>query len=39
VAAGPPEEVAMHPESYTGRFLRPLVEETLPSFLQRKKTG
>ena len=25
VAAGPPEEVAQHPESHTGRFLRPLL--------------
>jgi len=25
VAAGPPEEVAQHPDSHTGRFLRPLL--------------
>jgi hypothetical protein len=25
VAAGPPEEVAIHPESHTGRFLIPLL--------------
>ena len=28
VAAGSPEELAQHPESHTGRFLRPLLEET-----------
>jgi excinuclease ABC subunit A len=29
VATGTPEEVALHPESHTGRFLKPLLEKDL----------
>jgi len=39
VAAGAPEEVARHPESYTGRFLRPLLEEKFQPVPRREKTG
>ncbi len=39
VAAGPPEEVALHPESHTGQFLRPLLEESLQPLPGRKKTA
>jgi excinuclease ABC subunit A len=39
VAAGPPEEVAVHPESHTGQFLRPLLEEKFEPLPRRKKTG
>jgi excinuclease UvrABC ATPase subunit len=31
VAAGPPEEVAQHPDSHTGQFLRPLLHYLLTS--------
>jgi excinuclease ABC subunit A len=30
VAVGTPEEVAQVPDSYTGRFLRPLLEQRSP---------
>jgi excinuclease ABC subunit A len=39
VAAGPPEEVAINPESHTGQFLRPLLEEKFLSFPRREETG
>jgi excinuclease ABC subunit A len=39
VAAGSPEEVTRHPESYTGQFLRPLVEGPIQVSPRREKTG
>jgi excinuclease ABC subunit A len=39
VAAGTPEEVAAQPESFTGQFLRPLLEESVSSALRREKAG
>ena len=39
VAAGSPEEVAQHPASHTGKFLRPLLEENQVTRPRREKTG
>jgi len=37
VAAGTPEDIAAAPESYTGRFLAPLLEAPLPATVRRAK--
>jgi len=36
LAAGTPEEIARHPESHTGRFLRPVLEKHATN---RRKAG
>jgi excinuclease UvrABC ATPase subunit len=36
VAAGSPEELARHPESHTGRFLRNLLPETSEGLVSSK---
>jgi excinuclease ABC subunit A len=37
IAAGPPEQIAAHPASHTGRFLKPLLERAAPQ--RRRKSG
>jgi excinuclease ABC subunit A len=39
VAEGTPEEVAAHPDSYTGQFLRPLLEATPAKQPPRKRAS
>ena len=39
VAEGTPEQIAAHPESYTGEFLRHLVEPEVASVRRRKKVA
>jgi excinuclease ABC subunit A len=39
VAAGTPEQIAAHPESYTGEFLRHLVEPEVAPARRRKKVA
>jgi excinuclease ABC subunit A len=39
VAEGTPEQIAAHPESYTGEFLRHLVEPEVAPARRRKKVA
>jgi excinuclease ABC subunit A len=39
VATGTPEDIAANPESYTGRFLAPLLAPVKPAKSRRKAAG
>lgn len=39
LAQGTPEDIAAHPDSFTGEYLRPLLDAAVPPPVRRRRAG